>query len=86
VLACSPFFDFALSLSLGDMGVLRTLAESGVHASSQRIIFVSDECRQIGAWLLVSHAYQQRATELALDTRIKTPCSNKFLGDTFISG
>jgi hypothetical protein len=42
----SLFLTFALSLSLGEMGVLRTLSESGGRACVQSALFLFDEsCR-----------------------------------------
>jgi hypothetical protein len=43
VFVCPPFFTFALSLSLGEMGVLRTLSESGGRACVQSALFLFDE-------------------------------------------
>jgi hypothetical protein len=39
----SLFLTFALSLSLGEMGVLRMLSESGAHGFTCALFFVFDE-------------------------------------------
>jgi hypothetical protein len=70
-LSVLPFFTFALSLSLGETGVLRTLSESGGRACVQSASFLLTKVVDQRRPLLVSSPYQPSLDELSRDPRMK---------------